>query len=488
MYKQLLILILFFFLLNTTQGQTSNFRVQDSTNLHFYETGDWDVVLKTGNELLNSGNDYYYLRLRMGIAAYQKQQFLLARKHLKQAVGFNKNDQLALSYLYGSYLEINQPYSGAKAISKIRKHIPADLGIKEGFKIKSVHADFGQQQYKHASSLSFAELAGYNNFYGESREYQNHQVFDAGVRLQLSSSGELYLGIQSLTIDVIDQFAYVENSIKRDSVATFDWGEAYYYRSDSSQKHTEFDNQIKQFSFYARLEQAVSEKVTLIGAFHLLQLDQTQTRTENQVYTISDTAYYLYDGSETSFFESTESRYKFTDIAYKSTEWSVFLGINLQTAIGVSSFGVSLSRFNRSQYFQANAGLRYYPLGNLKLYGSTTFYLVNGGEEPQLIATQQIGFQPLKNIWIETSFSQGNHSYLSKDNGYLVYNTSYQTKTRIEATLFAKITKRGLLRFGYVYQKGTHPFQGFSTEINNIKAYYHDFQTHSIVGGIQWTF
>jgi len=487
-YKQLLILILFFFSLNLVHSQTLNFRVQDSINLHFYETGDWDAVLKSGDKLLDSGSDYYYLRLRMGIAAYQNQHFLLARKHLNRAIDFNNNDQLALSYLYGTYLEMNQLYTGAKAVSKHANTIFADLGIKKGFRLKSIHADYGQQQYTHTPALSFAKLAGSNALSGESREYQNHLLYDAGVRLQLSSSSELYLGVQSLDIDVSDQFAYVENNIARDSVAVFDWGEAYYYRSDSSQKRAEFDNQIKQFSIYARIEQAVSEKVTLIGAFHLLQLDQTQTLAENQIYAISDTAYYLYDGSETSFFESTESRYKFTDISFKSTEWSGFLGIDLQTAIGVSSFGVSLSRFNKSQYFQANAGLRYYPLGNLKLYGSTTLHLVNGGDEPHLVATQQIGFQPLKNIWIETLFSRGNHSYLSKDNGYLVFNTTYQTKTRIEATLFAKIAKKGMLRFGYVYQKGEHPFQRFSSETNSMVAIYHDFQTHSIVGGIQWTF
>ncbi|MBZ0242657.1 MAG: hypothetical protein K8F24_05540, partial [Bacteroidales bacterium] len=76
----------------------------------------------------------------------------------------------------------------------------------------------------------------------------------------------------------------------------------------------------------------------------------------------------------------------------------------------------------------------------------------------------------------------------SKNNGYLVFNTTYQTKTRIEATLFAKIAKKGLLRFGYVYQKGEHPFQNYNAEGANITRFYHDFQTHSIVGGIQWTF
>lgn len=488
MYKQLLTLTLFLIFLNAANTQTLDFRVQDSINLHFYEMGNWEAVLQSGNKLLDSGSDYYYLRLRMGIAAYQKQRFLLARKHLNQATGFYENDPLALSYLYGTYLEINRPYAGAKAISKRANTIPAYLGIKKGFRLKSIHADYGQQRYTHTPVLSFVTLASSQALYGETREYQNHRFYDAGTRLQLNSSGELYLGVQSLDIDVSDQFAYVENSIARDSVAIFDWGEAYYYRSDSSQKRAEFDNQIKQFSFYARLEQAVSEKVTLIGAFHLLQLEQTQTLAENKIYTISDTAYYLYDGSETSFFESTESRYQFTDISFKSTEWSGFLGIELQTAIGVSSLGVSLSRFNRARYFQANAGLSYYPLGNLKLYGSSTFYLVNGGEEPHLIATQQIGFQPIKNIWLETSFSQGNHSYLSKNNGYLVFNTSYQTKTRVEATLFAKIAKKGLLRFGYVYQKGEHPFQNYNAEGANITRFYHDFQTHSIVGGIQWTF
>lgn len=488
MFKQILIATFLFVCLNAAYTQSLDFRVQDSINLHFYEMGDWDAVLKSGNSLLESGNDYYYLRLRMGIAAYEKQQFLLARTHLNHALRFNKNDQLALSYLYGTYLEFNKLYAGAKAVSKRRIIVPANLGLKQGFQLKSIHADYGQQQYKHTSALNFALLAGSDALYGESREYQDHQLYDAGIRLQLSSSGEFYLGFQSLNINVSDQFVYVENSTVRDSVANFDWGEAYYYRSDSIQKRAEFDNQIKQFSIYGRLEQAVSEKITLIGAFHLIMLNQTQTRPENQIYTISDTAYYLYDGSETALFESTESRYTFTDISFKSKEWVAFLGVDLHTAIGISSLGISLSHFNQSNYFQANAGLHYFPLGNLKLYGATTFYLLSGNEQSRLIASQQIGFQPLKNIWIETLFSFGNHAYLSKNNAYFVLNTAYQSKTRIEATLFAKIAKNSLLRIGYVYQKGTHPFQNYNAETGSMTTFYHDFQTNSIVGGIQWTF
>lgn len=487
MYKPLLTLILCFFLLNSANSQSLNFGNQDSLNLLTYQTGNWNAVLKSGNQLLDSGHDYFYLRLRMGIAAYQKQQFLLARKHLKQALLYNNNDQLALSYFYGSYLELNQAYSGVKAVTNSTKIIPDDLDIKKGFNMKSFHADFGQQQYEHNPAFNFAELAGNERFYGESREYNNHTIFDAGLRMQINSSGELYLGFQSLNIDVVDQFAFVENKIALDSVANFSWGEAFYYRSDSSQKQTAFDHQIKQFSVYARLEQAVSEKLTLIAAFHLIKLDQTQTRAENLIYSITDTAFYLYDGSQTSLFESTENRYLFTDYSYKSTEWSGFFGVDMHTTFGVASVGLSLSRFNLTQYFQANAGLRYYPLGNLKLYGSTTCYLLSGDEDPHLIVAQQIGFQVFKNTWVETYLSHGNHSYMNKDNGYLILNTAYQTKTRFEITLFAKIAKQAMFRIGYVNQKGTHPFQSYNSATNSMTEFYHNYQTHSIVGGIQWT-
>ncbi len=195
----------------------------------------------------------------------------------------------------------------------------------------------------------------------------------------------------------------------------------------------------------------------------------------------------LYDAPKQAFLKAPKTAICLPIILTKARNGPAFFGVDMHTTFGVASVGLSLSRFNLTQYFQANAGLRYYPLGNLKLYGSTTCYFLSGDEDPHLIVAQQIGFQAFKNMWIETYLSHGNHSYMNKDNGYLILNTAYQTKTRLEITLFAKIAKQAMFRIGYVNQKGTHPFQSYNSATDSMTEFYHDYQTHSIVGGIQWT-
>jgi len=487
-YKSILIAVFFSVCLMSVKAQTADFRQHDSLTLHYFEAKNWEAVLQAGNASLENGYDYYYLRIRMGIAAYQTQHFLLARKHFRRALDFYEKDPLASAYLYGTYVELNQLSLGGKASYNLSNLTLKNLNVKRGFRIASIHVDAGNQTYTHKNRLSYSGLTGNDALYGESREYNNLKIFDLGVTLQLNASNRLYLGIQSLDFEVTDRFAYSESTVSRDSVASFDWGKAYYYAVDTSQQTADFRNRIQQQSFYLQLDKAISNQVNLIGAFHLISLNQTRTQAENHTTTYTDTAYYLYDGSDNALFSTTQNSFSFTQIAFRSKEWSSYLGVNMSSRIGVTTVGVSLSRFNQAYHFQGNASLNYYPFGNLKLYGSTAFFVVNSNSNTRAVIGQKIGFQAFRNFWVEVNYTQGNHAYLVKDNAYLIFNTSYQTQSRLDAAIYAKIAKNLMLRLGYVYQSGRHPYSIYDAENNALTEKYHDYQTNTIIGGIKWNF
>jgi len=57
-----------------------------------------------GNEGIKSGEDYFYQRLRVGIAYYYLGNYRKATNHLEKALSYNSGDAITLEYLYYSYL------------------------------------------------------------------------------------------------------------------------------------------------------------------------------------------------------------------------------------------------------------------------------------------------------------------------------------------------------------------------------------------------
>jgi hypothetical protein len=65
---------------------------------------NWDELIALGRQALQQDIDYFYLRLRLGIAFYEKKQYRAATTHFEKALAFNSSDELAQEYLYYSLI------------------------------------------------------------------------------------------------------------------------------------------------------------------------------------------------------------------------------------------------------------------------------------------------------------------------------------------------------------------------------------------------
>ncbi len=102
------LIIIFICTLATANAQEDyNFTQIDSSTYANTLSENWDEVIRIGNYALDHEQDYFYLRLRMGIAYFQKNNYRAAAKHLEKAVAFNPDHGLSKDYLYHSYM-----YSG----------------------------------------------------------------------------------------------------------------------------------------------------------------------------------------------------------------------------------------------------------------------------------------------------------------------------------------------------------------------------------------
>ncbi len=75
----------------------------DVKSYQLYEAKDWDALILLTDSALEKGIDYYYLRMRIGIALYEQKKYLIAKNHFEKAIEFNSFEDLPKEYLFYCY-------------------------------------------------------------------------------------------------------------------------------------------------------------------------------------------------------------------------------------------------------------------------------------------------------------------------------------------------------------------------------------------------
>jgi hypothetical protein len=194
---------------------------------------EWDKLISTGSEAVDSGIDYKYLRQRLGVAYYAKGDYILSRKHFKKAESFDSYDQFNKINLYFTYLNtIQNDYSWFYA-SKLSDNLRKDNDIKKFRLIESVDLEYN---FKYAAT----SLRG------------NPQYVRAGI----ASRPFLRLGIYQMAA-VYDQ----DISVIRGS------------------GHRVINN--RQSEYYALLKLNLSPSFILKSAYHYFDINYSTTQTRN---------------------------------------------------------------------------------------------------------------------------------------------------------------------------------------------------------------
>ena len=93
--------------------ENTNLLKTDSVTYTLYEKQQWSELIEVGEAAIKSGIDFYYLRMRLGIARYEQHNYRHAAPHFEKALIFYPGDQLATEYLYYSFL-----FAGRKSDSR----------------------------------------------------------------------------------------------------------------------------------------------------------------------------------------------------------------------------------------------------------------------------------------------------------------------------------------------------------------------------------
>lgn len=124
MYK-LITILLFFVSVGLYAEGGFNFRMVEDSSYKLYLYQDWKGLQQFGRDAVHNGIDYFYLRQRIGIAAYKLEKYQVAKVHFEHADAFN-HDDVTDEYLYYSLL-FSGNYNEA---SRLTKRFSKDLKVK----------------------------------------------------------------------------------------------------------------------------------------------------------------------------------------------------------------------------------------------------------------------------------------------------------------------------------------------------------------------
>ena len=160
MGKLIIMLLLLFPVLKVSGQAEKDFNYYNTLTYNQYLAENWNDLIITGREALDQGYDSYYLRMRLGIAYYSKERYILSEKQFLKALEFNEESADATSYLYyqklftsrekeaHTYYEIDEEYK-PKFVSDI--YVEAGVKVSDE-KAKPRNVRYGLFSLKHELS------------------------------------------------------------------------------------------------------------------------------------------------------------------------------------------------------------------------------------------------------------------------------------------------------------------------------------------------
>lgn len=349
----------------------SDFVTLDKQTYDYYLKGDYKNLKKTGEEILSRGIDYYFLRMRLGILAYNNQRYSSAVRHFRRVIDFYALDSISKEYIYYSYL-----FAGRSSDATLYlQSIPYSERNKTLRSIKWQGLTNVYVSYYTATSDTVYYST--NSLYFES--VKNSRSINAGFETYFSST-------------LKGHFEY--SNFNKTGLA--------YSSTSSTGSNLDFtQNQI-----YAKLTRMAFPGWEFSGFGNIVLSSDKDTKTTQ--------------GNRRSSSIQLKSEYV-GGVGIVKNGWKVRLGAN-----------ISFSNFSGSNQLRGEGYLTYLPFGNLNLYSTSGGMYQsdkNWGSTYQM--NQEIGFKAFKFLWIESGVIKGNSFLyarsqgLSVNNSYLIPATSF---------------------------------------------------------------
>ena len=437
--KKLLNVCIFLLLLGSGAYSQNDFRYYEENTLKFYNLQQWDSLIYYGSEALQAGHDYYYLQYRLGVAFFEKADYVSSARQLEKAFSSNPEDHYLRTLLFFSYVRSGRN-GDAQYISNFRNSFGDSIAPKPFPFFTEISLDAGYTFSNINDRLSKTELVNNDRIHGisylpgDNSFSQIGMLHHIGRRIQLFHS---YTGL-SLQKQLAEAFPGIDTSAEYQSV---------------------------QHQYYVMLRYRISRGLFFSPSFHW-------------VYNTSGSPY---------FYE-----YNFINPSVKKGELDTAFtnfraGGKLSWFVNRFQFDLEggISDFNNRKQWQANASFDWRPknLKSLRMHLGVIVLKDKGLFNPLLDLS--FNYRLFEKSQITAFGLIGNYAHSTLYNGYLVFNLYEKAHQRIGLEWKYDFNKHFDFRISYIYANKSALYYFENSNFMTLVDYM-NYQTHTITGGIIW--
>ncbi len=410
-----------------SQDTLNSFLVEQKS-YQLYQDKKWTELVSFGNKAVKQGYDYFYLKLRIGIACFEKKNYCLAEFHFKKALRFSSNDELTKEYLYYCYL-----YTGRTEDARmLSRQFGKELGSKIGTdKLSAI----GFAMFEGGTKISDSTY-----YYDKSKK--NESIF-------FNPATYFQLGL--------------EHGIKK-RVSVF------HVLTYFNQKN--FVGSLQQIQYYLKAGVPIKNNWLISPSFHYVNINFSSEITT----TTTDTLWppgmpHIQPPPGAPPLRTTTN----TSVSTFKTNSNYFIGsLAVQKIVKNFTFSVgsTISNMsNKTQYINS-ASLYYSMLGNSKVVLGCTGYAhtIDNYKTTYISASPFIYIQPSNKIAVKLSYLSNVGNNIIEDNGYFVNNSPDLTKSRWSILVNFHASKSISLYATYQLENKQENIQQFNYRYNIIVA------------------
>jgi hypothetical protein len=424
---------------------TPDFLEVDTTTYGYYSRKQWNELIEAGNKYLKYGFDYYYLRMRIGIAHYELQNYIRAADHFMQALKWNEGDSTALTFLYYSYLQLNRRDAADRVLGMLPREEARKLHSGKFSFIDLVYLETGPLVISGKAENSRMNLDGADDIYGEiDHLIRNSYYSGLGLVARLAPFARLQLSYMDL----------------------FQGRTAQVMAGDSLM--FDQDHSLQQHQFYISPSFRLGKGFSVIPAFHYLGI--------------------TYDQLHVQYSQETKD-YVFDMDTVHQGDYLASLCLNKDLSLVSLTLTGTYARLNLFDHYQAEIALTYYPKGNLDFYSQTVGRYIHGREN-HFLFTETAGLKISRGLWLEASATFGEVAEFFEKNGYIVYNLPEDLLLKWGLQAYYQISDRLMVSMKYenLYRESLFLQYGYEENSGLYLPLYKPFTYHQhlIIGSIKW--
>ncbi|MCY1635976.1 tetratricopeptide repeat protein [Marinifilum sp. D737] len=451
MWKYASILIGIILLSSHVQAQNSLSVGQVNRETYaLYQKQQWKQLVLLAKKAIAHDIDFYYLRLRMGIAYYELKNYRKSAVLFKKLHEQNPDDNSLKEYLYFSYLLGGRNMDAVR----IQKKLPGSIIEKYRIrKLKFISGVYAETKYEFLDDYAIdSDLVQQQTVRNELYHYS------FGVNHKLGNRLALYHAYS---------WVDVKNTVVSEGIS--------------------FDEEVIQNQYYLKSHFQLAYGTRLALAAHWVQTEVSGYSHTEQLPNAVVQGPWVKGNGPGEFNNSVQDIKTYT---YGVTQngFIGYLGIDQDLSKWKMHAGLLYSDIDNLHRWQQELTIYYYPKGNVKLYlwAGICNQMEEKGKGDWLNRNYWdcgAGFQFAKNSWVQVGYNVGDMYKQVENEGYSVFNGVNPVKNRIKVSCCQYLFK-GKVSLFLLYQNQEE--KNIYIENNNTNSQYINVQ--SITGGIKWNF